>query len=394
MLDDTGLHELALPEPPIVAPISSSRVGRPHKKPKRLNDFLPSSATPIPIHMRQPIARPVPPRDLSPPQSPEHTPPPESRGETPVQTEPNEYGLYRVYPVAPSYDPEEDVSLDHVCDSQSLTVSASASANPLSGFGIPSLIEIPEKSDDTPFYAPFLNRSIFYLMSWFYNGSEMKSVAELDRLVDEVLMKQDFKLEELKGFKATSETKRMDDSQARKEGNFAGFDGWTEATVQIRLPAGDSKKGGKEETAPLFNVPGVWHRDLIEVITSAWQEDTTLDFHIKPYQQFFKRSPDTPPERVYGEAYTSDVFLQMDADVRALPTEPGCTLERVAVPIMLWSDSTHLANFGNASMWPVYMQFANQSKYTRAKPTAFASHHLAYLPSVQCFIIIQTTAPC
>ncbi|KAI0647705.1 hypothetical protein C8Q79DRAFT_999321 [Trametes meyenii] len=47
---------------------------------------------------------------------------------------------------------------------------------------------------------------------------------------------------------------------------------------------------------------------------------------------------------------------------------------------MPWSDSTHLADFGTASLWPIYVQFGNQSKYERAKPSARACHHAAYIP--------------
>ena len=50
--------------------------------------------------------------------------------------------------------------------------------------------------------------------------------------------------------------------------------------------------------------------------------------------------------------------------------------------MMVWSDSTHLAEFGNASLWPIYLFFGNQSKYSRAKPTDFAAHHIAYMPKV------------
>ncbi|KAI0063164.1 hypothetical protein BV25DRAFT_453896, partial [Artomyces pyxidatus] len=57
-------------------------------------------------------------------------------------------------------------------------------------------------------------------------------------------------------------------------------------------------------------------------------------------------------------------------------------LERVPALIQVWSDSAHLANFGTASVWPIYVQFGNQSKYTRARPTAKACHHLAYIPSI------------
>src|SRR6266567_260860 len=52
---------------------------------------------------------------------------------------------------------------------------------------------------------------------------------------------------------------------------------------------------------------------------------------------------------------------------------------------MLDSDSTHLANFGTATLWPVYTLFSNQSKYSCAKPSNFAAHHVAYLPLVRLY---------
>ena len=104
-----------------------------------------------------------------------------------------------------------------------------------------------------------------------------------------------------------------------------------------------------------------------------------------PYKEFHLHSPDEPPHQVFGEAYSTDAYYEAWEEIQALPREPDDKLERVVAGLMMWSDSTHLASFGNASMWPIYMYFGNQSKYTRAKPTAFASHHLAYIPSVSVY---------
>ena len=64
------------------------------------------------------------------------------------------------------------------------------------------------------------------------------------------------------------------------------------------------------------------------------------------------------------------------------PPEVGCTLERVVASLMPWSDSTHLANFGTASLWPLYLFFGNQSKWVRGKPKTASCHHVAYIPKV------------
>ena len=41
---------------------------------------------------------------------------------------------------------------------------------------------------------------------------------------------------------------------------------------------------------------------------------------------------------------------------------------------MFWSDATHLAQFGNASAWPIYLFFGNQSKYIQGCPNSGACH--------------------
>ncbi|KAF9230351.1 hypothetical protein BU15DRAFT_57343 [Melanogaster broomeanus] len=70
------------------------------------------------------------------------------------------------------------------------------------------------------------------------------------------------------------------------------------------------------------------------------------------------------------------------AEVNAMPWEAGDDLERVVASLMMWSDSTHLTNFGDASMWPFYLFFGNQSKYTRTKATSTGCHHVAYIPKL------------
>ena len=86
--------------------------------------------------------------------------------------------------------------------------------------------------------------------------------------------------------------------------------------------------------------------------------------------------------KIFSEAYTSPAMIEAYHEVNALPREPDDDLERVVASLMMWSDSTHLTSFGDASLWPFYLFFGNQSKYTRGKPTASACHHVAYIPSV------------
>ena len=69
--------------------------------------------------------------------------------------------------------------------------------------------------------------SIWHLMTWAITGSHQKSTSEVTRLVDDVLQAPDFSIEELAGFEAHRETRRLDAAQNTlcKDDPF-GLDKW------------------------------------------------------------------------------------------------------------------------------------------------------------------------
>ena len=75
--------------------------------------------------------------------------------------------------------------------------------------------------------------------------------------------------------------------------------------------------------------------------------------------------------------------LQEYANVHAANKQgPNSHFEALLIALMIWSDSTLLAQFGHASLWPIYLYIRNMSKYSQAKLLSFAAHHIAYLPKV------------
>jgi hypothetical protein len=220
-------------------------------------------------------------------------------------------------------------------------------------------------------------------MSWFYSTSNTKSHAELDRLVNEVILLPDFSPAELVGFRAAKEASLMDKYLAlgaqRAQTSSSARDQWLETSVFISLPC-DGVKHASEGAAPKFEVKGLYHRHIVEVARSALAEPAAQKFHLFPFREYWQPSPDGPAERIYSEAFTADYFLGQYE--RILHTNPQKKRIPVVIGMMIWSDSTHLASFGTASLWPIYLYFGNQSKYTRAKPSEFAAHHLAYIPKV------------
>ncbi|KAJ7758811.1 hypothetical protein DFH07DRAFT_741480 [Mycena maculata] len=310
-----------------------------------------------------------------------------------VKTEPNAYGLYKIFPNQPTHDPEATISLDNLCKSPDLLVAE----------------KTPSVPSSTPPWFPFMNATVARLMTWFHLGSTLKSIAELDSLVEDVLLKEDFNPADLRNFSTARENKRLDDTATTDgDGNLSARDKWTTGSVKIKVPA--PKVCTPEAEAAEFEAKGLLYRPLLDVMIEAFQSPAFEEFHITPFESRWDPShgrnsdepdiqldpPDGPldengmpplPEGhqvMYGEIYTSKPMLKAHSE---LPQTATPTLETIIAAYMFYSDSTHLANFGNASLWPLYTFFGNQSKYTRAKPTSNAGHHQAYFPSVRLFAV-------
>lgn len=290
----------------------------------------------------------------------------------------NSFGLFREYPSPPTYNPDEYISLADVSYAPPETTTAAPLSPTSYPFSPTSDSDHPDP--DLPSFAPFPNRSIFGLMKWAWTGSNLKSLMEMTKLVN-FLKSDGFHKEELEGFDLARDTAKFDKTlESDSQNPDAPRDGWKEDEVDIQIP--DGKEHKDMDDVPIFSVPGFHHRSLIEVIRTAIQDTGDRCFHYTPFKQFWKPSPDSPTERIYDEIYSSDAMLAEHIKVQRLPAEPGCTLERVVVALMFWSDSTHLANFGTASLWPLYLFLGNQSKWLRSKPRAGACHHVAYIPKV------------
>ena len=68
----------------------------------------------------------------------------------------------------------------------------------------------------------------------------------------------------------------------------------------------------------------------------------------------------------------------------------GCTLPRRIIALMFWSDATHLTSFGDAKLWPLYVFFGNQTKYSRGQPSAKLCNHVAYFQTVSISYCCKT----
>jgi hypothetical protein len=277
---------------------------------------------------------------------------------------------------------------------------------------LPDVDEAPDRNDrmqvdndqlvskiDSIIY-PFPNISTFRFSHWFYTGSSQKSGAERNRLIESVILAPDFCPEHFRGENMRALDLALDQLNTEGTEDIPGVfsrDGWIAKDIYISIPRGPSASRRhlpslKSETYDEFGhricIPGFQYRSLVDVIVSHFTSPSAgpNSFHYIPYRQFWRPTNGQPEERIYDELYTSDAWLEEHDALQRLPTIDGCTLERVIVAMMFSSDATHLAQHGQASLWPVYLTFGNRSKYDRSKVSLRLMEHVAYLVKVSLFL--------
>ena len=115
-----------------------------------------------------------------------------------------------------------------------------------------------------------------------------------------------------------------------------------------------------------LSIPGLTFRKITTLIRDKFEGPMFMKFHLSPFKLFHTHPYQNKEERVYSEMTNSDVFIDERDKVQRAPTDdPACKCEKVIAALMFWSDATHLATFGTANMWPIYMLFGNVSKYIR-----------------------------
>jgi hypothetical protein len=277
-----------------------------------------------------------------------------------IQTVANIFGLWRQYPHRPSYDPDHSIPLSSL---------ASVDLSDIQLDGDPNLSHTHKSPPESNF-------SIDILLDWQNSGSSTKSHSEVDRLV-EVLRHPGFSINDLpKNFNAARENRKRD----QHEEVSAHLKGFQETTVKIEVPSGD-----QNVSSQFVDIPGLYSRKLTTIIQEAFASPLAARFHYSPFR-LFHTSPDSgEQQRVYSELYNSDAFLKEHDSIQRTslpPDDPNCKREKVIAALMFWSDSTLLANFGTAKLWPIYLFFGNLSKYIRAEPSSQACYHVAYIPSL------------
>ncbi|RDB27548.1 hypothetical protein Hypma_003878 [Hypsizygus marmoreus] len=287
-----------------------------------------------------------------------------------IETQANVFGLFRRYYGSrrlPVHDPEQDHDINNVSDIPTLETPTETPSPPTSSLPI-SLPMQPSSS-----FHPYPNVSSFMLGDWYWNGGAQKSQDDLKRLLS-ILANSAFTIEDIRNTNWAQINRQLAVNEW-DEGEWADEDaGWRRQPVTIQVPFHrfTANPGLRDYLAA-----NLYHRSLMSVIEDKVR-NTHDHFHYEPFDLLWRSNPEAEPIQLHGECYSSSSFKTAHRELQNSPREPGCTLPRVVVALMFWSDATHLTNFGNAKLWPLYMAFGNESKYQRCKPSCNLFEHVAY----------------
>ena len=349
-------------------PLSLRRTRRTDcRLPKRYRDMLPESHMPLPPpECRASDGERTPTTELT--EVPVSS---DLQGGTPHSSLPsrtfksqvNSYGLFRLYDhdTVPEHDPE-DTSNAAECS-----------------------MDLDSNADS--FY-PYPNQSSLLLGDWYWNQGTVKS-KKCFRSLLKIVGSTDFRPDDIQDTKWTKIDRELgtlgaSDGLTSTPGNtewLQSDSGWknTSVTISVPFPCSSAQPG------PIaYSVDNFYHRSLISVIREKVVDSRNRHaFHYEPYTLRWHPPHKTSEIGVRGELFTLKFFLNAHKDLQSSPREPGCELPRHIVALMFWSDATQLTAFGDAKLWPLYMYFGNESKYSRCQPSAYLCNHVAYFQTVR-----------
>ena len=280
-------------------------------------------------------------------------------------------GLFKVYPNHPTFEPSSD--MNHI-DLPTLVRQAIPSS------GLKNIIPPSDITHENLFSA-FSSPTAGLLTCWHFSGSTVKTKEETNRLW-RYIQDPAFNPSEVQASSLDCECALIKHYLHDDLNPFCTQHSWIKSSFDFPLIKEGIKCASETDSnIPFIRIENVIHCSITDIIKSMFADSISFTFHMTPFKQCWTTA-DGRNIRVYSEGYTSTRMLDAHEEINSLPKNPGDHWERVIAPLMLWSDATQLANFGDASLWLVYLFFGNQSKYTRGKPTAVACHHVAYIPSV------------
>ena len=181
--------------------------------------------------------------------------------------------------------------------------------------------------------------------------------------------------------------RKISDLLGRSENKESG---WKTYNLQLDVPVGFLKMPNVMNVSQAVPFK---YRSICERIKSVFSSKLAKNFCYEPFRVRFKPSETSPSIEVYGQLYTSKTFMDYHDEIQSYPRKDN--LPRAVATTQIWSDGMAATNFGSGYLWLVYIQFGNQCKYERHKPSRDDIHTIAHVPPVRCIIhTLSTSTDC
>ena len=147
-------------------------------------------------------------------------------------------------------------------------------------------------------------------MKWRYSGSVIKSQQEIHRLVHDVLLADDFKIEDLSEFRVANQSSVL---EVECRNSTSTSDDWQEVDINIEVPTRTLHTTGYHRT---FTINSFLYCPLMGTVKSAFAALNTKHFHLFPFKHFWKPPVGGTEQQVFDELYTSDAWLKSHDDLQ------------------------------------------------------------------------------
>ena len=157
----------------------------------------------------------------------------------------------------------------------------------------------------TPYYHPFSNPSGAAMMVTHHSEIPMQSLCKTDQITHLLGgLKLELNTSDLLNFSIAVEHKRLDHYVTSiPENIFQCKDSWHKSSVWIWLPL--DKKKMLESKAAEFKIGGVFHHDIINMISTVYQSNTVWFFTHIPFKEYWRPLNDALPKHLYEEVFSS-----------------------------------------------------------------------------------------
>ncbi|KAI0316154.1 hypothetical protein OF83DRAFT_1084456 [Amylostereum chailletii] len=275
----------------------------------------------------------------------------------------NVFGLFRRYRAStyPVHDPDANIQREELVDEAPRVLIPCPPPHDENSDAPSSSSLQPAPANSISALWPFPNRSAFEYSDWYWTGGSQKTIKAHDDLI--YLFNQDwFKPSDVANALWSKINKLLVEEQPTDaddgwEDDVAEASSWKDTPICFAVPLRSGEEGYLDYDAGTLR-----HRNLTSVIRDKLRDDSChRSFHYEPYEHRWQAMASAPSERVHGELYTSDAFIEAHKKLQA-------------------------TQFGNAKMWPFYT----------FKPSANLCEHVAYFQSLpdefKDFILLHTGA--